>query len=159
MKKFILILICFSFLSVTLNAQYKEPNLNNRDKYLFGIFNPSNFTMQHSFQVNYITTSYGSASLTSYINSMNYKISDKLNISADITMQYSPFVNSSLGKDFSNKMQNDLSGIYLSRLSLDYKISENTYLNFQFRRINDGMFYDYDNPFNNFYQSRLSNWR
>jgi hypothetical protein len=159
MKKFILILISFTFLAVSLNAQFKGPNDNSKDKYILGIFDPQKFTMQHSFQINYITTSYGSVSLTSYVNSMNYKISDKLNVSADITMQYSPYANSSLGKDFSSRLQSDMTGIYLSRLSLDYKISDNTYLNIQFRRIDGSNYYDYYSPFNNNFGSRLSDWR
>jgi len=157
--KIFLVLTVFLTMSVSLNAQFKGPDENMRNKNILGIFNPKNFTMQHSFQISYLSSSYGNVSLTSYVNSMNYKISDKLNISADVRIQYSPFANSGFGKDFSGKLQNDLTGIFLSKLSLDYKISENSFFSIQFRRFDESMYNNYDNPFYRNSESRLSNWR
>ena len=157
--KIFLVLAVFLIMSVSLNAQFKGPDENMRNKNILGIFNPKNFTMQHSFQISYLSSSYGNVSLTSYVNSMNYKISDKLNISADVRIQYSPFANSGFGNDFSGKLQNDLTGIFLSKLSLDYKISENSFFSIQFRRFDESMYNNYDNPFYRNSESRLSNWR
>jgi hypothetical protein len=158
--KIIVLFVLFFLSSGILNAQFKEPDEKYRNKLFLGIFNPKNFTMEHSFQVSFLTTGSGNVSLTSYTNRMNYKISDKLNISADLKLQYAPFANSAYGKDYSSKMQSDLSGVYLSRLALDYKISENSFISFEFRKLDQSYFYDYyNNPFNRNNDSRFSNWR
>jgi len=84
---------------------------------------------------------------------MEYRFSDKLNVSADVKLQYSPYASSSFGKDYSNQLQNDLNGLTLSRLSLDYKISDNSSFRFEFRKLDGTDYYNgYGNPYyNNFY--------
>lgn len=157
MKKIsIIIIIIISIISTTAFAQYKKPeynpNLNkSTSNLILGIFNPKNFTMNHSFQVSMLSSAFGTISVTSYINSMNYKFSDKLNVSADVKLQYAPYVSSGLGNGFSKDLQNDLNGLSLSRLTLDYKISENSYLKLEYRKLDD-LYYGYDpyyryNPF------------
>jgi hypothetical protein len=97
-----------------------------------------------------LNTKYGSVSVTSYVNSLNYKLNDDLNVSADISLSYSPYANSVLGSDFSSKLQNDLSGISLSRLAVDYKISENAFIKFEYRNVKNSILYDnfgYYDPF------------
>ena len=158
-KLFIIILI-FSFSAGITNAQFKGPDEKYKNSSFLGLFNSKNFTMEHSFQVGFLSSGSGNVSLTSYTNRMNYKISDKMNISADIKLQYAPFASSAYGREFSNKMQSDLSGIYLSRLAFDYKISENSYLSFEFRNLDASYFNDYyNNPFNKYNDSRFSTWR
>lgn len=156
MKKITLLLIsvfvinCFSF------AQFKRPEdgskINrNTNNLILGIFNPKNFTMNHSFQVSMLSSGFGNVSLTSYVNSMNYKVTDRLNVSADVKLQYAPYVSSSLGSAFSNGLQNDLNGLSLSRLSVDYKVSDNSYIKLEYRKIDD-MYY---NRFNDSYYDRM----
>ena len=119
--------------------------------------NPNNFTMNHSFNVSMVNTGTGNVSLTSYINSMNYRISDKLNISADVRFQYSPYASSIYGPDAATNLQNDLSGIALSRASLNYRISDNSYINVEFRQIDQS---DYLNNYNNnYYNPFITNSR
>jgi hypothetical protein len=89
-----------------------------------------------------MTSRYGNVSMTSFVNSMNYRFSDKLSVSADVKLQYVPYANSVFGKDASTALQNNLSGLYLSRVSLDYKISDNSFIKFEFRNLNDGSYYD-----------------
>ena len=145
---FVLALNCISY------AQFKRPedgSTINRttNNLILGIFNPKNFTMNQSFQVSMISSAFGNVSLTSYVNSMNYKVTDRLNISADVKLQYAPYVSSSFGSAFSQGLQNDLNGLSLSRLSVDYKISDNSFIKFEFRNLNDGSYYDgygYYNP-------------
>lgn len=137
--------------------QFKKPEDGNRinrntNNLILGIFNPKNFSMNHSFQVSMLSSSYGNVSLTSYINSMNYKVTDRLNISADVKLQYAPYVSSSMGGAFANSLQNDLNGLSLSRLSVDYKVSDNSYLKLEYRKIDDMYYY---NPYNNFGYDRL----
>lgn len=147
MKRLLLILaLLFTFYGVS-NAQlidedYDKEKLNkSTNNLILGIFNPANFSMNHRFEVSMMTSKYGDASVTSYINSMNYKFNDDLSITADISFQYSPYANSVHGAHYSEQLRNDLTGINLSRLSLDYKISENSFLKFEYRNIKNS-FYD-----------------
>lgn len=130
-------------------GNYKQKQTGNL---LFGFINPNNFSMRHSFNVSMMTMGTGNVSVTSYINSMNYRFSDKLNISADVKFQYSPYASSSLGNSYASALQKDLSGISLSRASLNYKISDNAFINFQYRKYDQTDYYNnYNNPF--FYNS------
>ncbi|MGB9695651.1 MAG: hypothetical protein ACP5P3_06035 [Ignavibacteria bacterium] len=150
-KLFIAVLVLITLGNLT-QAQYKS-DVNKvsstTNSLILGIFNPKNFSMKHSFQVSMLTSSYGTFSVTSYINSMEYKFSEKLKVSADVKLQYSPYANSYLGKGYSTAVQNDLTGLKLSRLSLDYKISENSNLYFEFRNL-DGI-YPYDRYYSPFF--------
>jgi hypothetical protein len=76
---------------------------------------------------------------------MSYRFSDKLNVSADISLNYSPFASSVYGKEFAKGMQNDLTGITLSRLDLNYKISDKASFRIEYRNYKND-FYNY-NPF------------
>ncbi len=146
-KLFFLILLILAVTGYT-NAQYKigNENLNeSTNNMILGIFNTKNFSMHHSFQMSVLSSQYGSYSVTSYINSMSYRFSDKLNVSADISLNYSPFASSVYGKEFAKGMQNDLTGITLSRLDLNYKISDKASFRFEYRNYKND-FYNY-NPF------------
>src|SRR6185295_14572834 len=93
-------------------AQYKGIPKETQTKLksnnlIFGFINPKNFSMQHSINISYQSFGNSSVSLTSYTNTMSYKIMDNLRVSADVTLQYSPFA--SIGglsplanKDFQN---------------------------------------------------------
>ncbi|CAN5521409.1 hypothetical protein BH10BAC5_BH10BAC5_23030 [soil metagenome] len=147
----LILLLLVSFAVNSSYAQYKPVEKKktsyldrSTDNLILGIFNPKNFSMHHSFGLSMMNSSSGNVSLATYTNSMNYKISDKLNISADVSMQYSPYASSSLGKAYSTDLQNSLSGIYLSRASLDYKISDNSSVRVEFRNLN-GYSQDYFN--------------
>lgn len=153
MKKLSLALIML-FLTANLSySQFKDKEMTSLNKstnnLILGIFNPKNFTMKHSFEVSMLSSSYGSVSVTSYVNSMNYKISDRMNISADVRLQYSPYASSRFGQEYSTQLQNDLSGLSLSRVAFDYKISENSYLKFEYRNLKGGYYDNYYNPFYN----------
>jgi len=158
-KLFYIIIISFLTFSVVGStfSQYrtgKDNILNKNTNLILGFINPANFTMKHSFQVSFLGSMYGNISLTSYINTLSYKFSDKLNISADISLQYSPYASSSFGSEYSKRLQNDFSGISLSRLSLDYKISDDASLKFEYRNINNPFYDPYYNN-NNFYNNSI----
>ena len=164
-KKIILILTVGIILTNLSYGQYKnwdkdKSKLNRTtNNLILGIFNPKNFSMQHSFQASMVKTQYGYVSLTSYINSLNYKISDNINVSADVKFQYSPFVSSSFGKDYSERLQKDLSGLTLSRLSFDYKISDDAYFKLEYRDLDGSNYYDdFYNPFSRYDGLHNSYW-
>ena len=152
MKKILLAIVILVFTAGVSNAQLiddPKKDLNqSTNNLILGIFNPNNFSMNHSFEVSYLSSSYGSASVTSYVNSMNYKFNDKFSVSADIRLQYSPFASSVHGANFSEQLQKDLSGISLSRLSVNYKLSENSFIKLEYRNVKNSLynngFYDQD---------------
>lgn len=152
MKKIIVVIIVLLTCSNVSMSQFKgyddkAPSSYNKgsNNLILGFINPKNFSMNHSFNVSMMTTGYGNVSLTSYINSMNYKITDRFNVSADVKFQYSPFASSKFGTSNSTALQNNLSGVFLSRASMNYKISDNAFINFEYRR------YDESDYLNNFY--------
>lgn len=169
MKRLIAVLILIIITSNFSIAQYKgddsknpnslKPYNKSSNNLILGFINPNNFTMNHSFNVSMMSTSYGNVSLTSYINTMNYRISDRFNLSADVKMQYSPFASSNLGPSYATSLQNNLNGIFLSRASLNYRLSDYSSINVEYRRIDESDYYNnYYNPFYN--NSGLnSGWR
>jgi hypothetical protein len=152
MKKPVFVILIVIFTVFQVNAQFKNPTdgkpINrSTNNLILGIFNPKNFSMHHSFQASMMSSRYGNVSLTSYVNTMNYKFNDRLNISADVKLQYSPYVSSSMGPAYAKNLQNDLNGLSLSRLSVDYKVSDNSYIKLEFRNMdgiyNNGYYDDY----------------
>ena len=103
----------------------------------FGILNPENFQMRHSFAFNYFSGGGYGGSIASYTNSLFYKIADPLNVRFDVTLQGSPFG----GGDF---RQSDLSRVFLSRAELNYRPSENTFITLQFNQVPFNRYYYYD---------------
>lgn len=158
MKKLLVILSLLLIIS-NAEAQFKRPDEGRKinkstNNLILGIFNPKNFSMTHSFEVSMMSSRFGNISVTSYLNSMNYKFSDRLNVSADVRLQYAPYVSSSFGKSYANSLQNDLNGLSLSRLSLDYKISDNANVRFEFRKFDEMNYYNnyYGSPYDGIYR-------
>jgi hypothetical protein len=163
MKK-IFVLIAF-LISSSLIAQYREDSSKQPDikgsivktnsfGSILGFINPDNFSMKHSFNLSF--TSFGglgSMALGVYTNSMEYKFSDNLDLQTDISFINSPY--SSFGKDFSKQFN----GIYLSRLQMNYKASDNMNISIQYRQIPGGFYSPYSYWDNSFYRgSYFSNW-
>lgn len=138
-------------------AQYREiPEATKtrlKSGLILGFINPDNFYLNHSIGISYFNINNASVSLTSYTATVGYKINAKMNISADITMQYSPYAsvgsfNQSLNRDF----QKSLTGIIISRVSFNYKPFKNLFINIDYFNNrnaffkNDLRFFPYD-PF------------
>ena len=166
MNRIIVIILAVVFTASFSFAQYKGYDDKGPSSYdksssnlLLGFINPKNFTMNHSFNVSMVNSSYGSVSLTSYLNSMNYQVNDRFNISADVKVQYSPFASSNSGVSSAAAIQNNLSGVFLSRASLNYRISDNSFINFEYRQIDESDYFN--NYYNPFYsnQNNVLNWR
>lgn len=125
-----------------------ETKTKLKSNLILGFINPKNFSMTHSFNVSYVNMGNASVSLASYTNTMSYKILDNLMLSADVTMQYSPFASiggfsSAANRDF----QNSLGGINLSRVSLEYKPLKNLFVRFDY--VNNSNNYYLNNRYNN----------
>ncbi len=138
MRKISVILIAVALLSSLSYAQYKEIPYETKVKLksnnlIFGFINPKNFSLNHSFNLSYQTYGNASYSIASYTGTLSYKILNNLNISADVTMQYSPFANiGSSNTVLNNDFQNSLNGVYLSRVSLNYKPMKNMFINIEY---------------------------
>jgi len=135
----------------------KEGIVSENSNALFGFLNSDDFIMRHSFSLNYSTFAGQGMSLTSYTNSMFYRLMNNLNVQLDVSVMYSP--TSTLGEQF----QKDISGIYISNAAINYHPWDNFSVHLQYRSMPFGYgyyhpFYGYGNPFNfssgiNSYQS------
>ncbi|MEO8514945.1 MAG: hypothetical protein ABI543_15410 [Ignavibacteria bacterium] len=158
MKKLSLIALILALVTGLSFSQFKEiPNKtktqlkSGSNGLILGFINPKNFSITHSFDMSVQTGGNSSVSLASYTATMNYKILKNMNLSADVTMQYSPYAsigsnNPAINKDF----QNSLNGINLSRVSLDYQPTKNMYISISYVNHKNSLYgYDnyYDNPF------------
>jgi hypothetical protein len=130
------VMLCFT----TASAQFKtsiEPRstvaesiLKSDDGgFLFGLFNPNNFSMHHSFSLSYQTFGGQGLSMGMYTNSMAYKFTDNLDVNADISLMASPY--NTLGKQY----QSSLSGLFLNRAELNYRPWKNTLFQIQFQQV------------------------
>jgi hypothetical protein len=130
------VMLCFT----TASAQFKtsiEPRstvaesiLKSDDGgFLFGLFNPNNFSMHHSFSLSYQTFGGQGLSMGMYTNSMAYKFSDDLDVNADISLMASPY--NTLGKQY----QSSLSGLFLNRAQLNYRPWKNALFQIQFQQV------------------------
>ena len=133
-----------------LSAQFKEVPYETRtklksNKLIFGFINPKNFSLTHHLSASYQTFGGNSVSLTSYTGTLSYRILDNLKLSADVTMQYSPFASVSSNSAFNREFQNSLAGVYLSRVSLDYKPFRDIYIHFDYVNRNSGLYWYNDN--------------
>ncbi len=149
MKKIAGLLVMMLVLTSVSFAQFREqlsqPNVESsliRSDYggglLFGLFNPANFSMRQSVSMSYMTMGNQSIALGMYTNSMSYKISDPLTLSADVSIMNSPY--SSLGNSFAKS----INGIYLTRAELNYHPTKNFQVDVQF---DQNPLYQYYNPY------------
>ena len=135
----------------------KEGIVSENSNAIFGFLNSDDFIMRHSFSLNYATSGGQVMSLTSYTNSMFYRLMNNLNVQLDVSVMYSPY--STMGEQF----QKDISGVYISNAAINYHPWDNFSVHLQYRSMPFGYgyyhpFYGYGNPFNfssgiNSYQS------
>lgn len=156
MKKISILIFALLITSSISFAQFKNIPLETQNKLksnnnlILGFINPNNFSISHSFNMSYGTIGSSSVSLASYTATLAYKLNENMHLSADVTMQYSPFASlggatTAMNKDF----QNSFNGISLSRVSFDWKISKNAFLSFNY--INNKNNYLFGNPYYGYY--------
>ena len=102
---------------------YRDSGQNN----ILGFFNPDNLEMRHSVSVSYGSVGDQGLGLSMYTNSLRYRISEPLSVRADISMMFSPFGSMASG------LQQDLSGIFLRRASVDYQPTKDMHISLQYR--------------------------
>lgn len=127
MKKTALLIVLIALASNLSFAQFIEvPNktktqLNEQNNLILGFINPKNFSISHSFNMSYGSYGNSQVSMASYTATLSYLVKNNLKLSADVSMQYSPYASIGSNAATNRAFQNSLSGINLSRVSLDYK--------------------------------------
>ncbi len=152
MKKILLILSLVALTAI--NAQFKadldrkvdiKSGILNKDSASpFGFLGIEGFKMNHSFSLSYSGFGGGGMALGTYTNSMFFQFNDRLNIQADVSIMNSPY--NSFGNDFAKQ----INGIYLSRLQMNYKISENMNVHINYQNSPFGYYSPYYNEFSPF---------
>lgn len=153
MKKISIIFVITMVVASSGFAQFKE-QLNNQpsvessllrpsEGLLFGFFDPAKLSMRQSLSMSYMSLGSQSIAVGMYTNSLSYKISDPLTLSADVSLINSPY--NTLGSKFSQAFN----GIYLTRAELNYHPSSNFQIDIQFNQNPMARFYNpyYYNPY------------
>ncbi|MDX9758071.1 MAG: hypothetical protein RBU27_02830 [Bacteroidota bacterium] len=100
---------------------------NTESNAILGFFHPENLEMRHSVSVSYGSVGDQGVGISMYTNSLRYRISEPLSVRADVAMMFSPF------GSMSSRFQQDLSGIFLRRASIDYRPGKNMHISLQYR--------------------------
>ena len=135
------VLVCGS-----VSAQFKtrgisEPNVSESmirsddSGLLFGWFDPGKLKMTQSYSLSYQTFGQNGLALGIYTNSLSYQVSDPLSLQMDVSVMHSPY------NSFGDKFGKSLSGIYLTKAELNYRPSDNTLFQIQFRQLPAALYY------------------
>ena len=154
MKKNIILIVFLS--TACIMAQFRDNGIetssvkdgivSQNSNALFGFLNSDDFIMRHSLSMSYSSFAGQGVSLTTYTNSMFYRLMSNLNVQLDVSVMYSPY--STLG----DKFQKDITGIYISNAAVNYHPWENFSVHLQYRTMPFGYgyyhpFYSYGTPF------------
>jgi hypothetical protein len=136
--------VLLSLLSIAVFGQFKNPIVppesikdgivSNDGSSLFGFLSSENFKMNHSIGVSYSAFGSDGLALSTYTNSMFFKLADNLNFQMDASIVQTPY--STLGKDF----ENNLNGIYLSKAELNYQPWKNFQVSLSYRNMPGGYY-------------------
>ncbi len=152
-----ILVISFLFSSLFF-AQFKDKDLSptimdgitnySPSGFISNFLNPNNFKMSHSISTSYSAFGGNGVALSTYTNSMAFRLTENMNLEVDASVVASPY------SSFGEAHRKSINGIYLTRAQLNYKISKNTHLTIQYLNLPPGSFY---NRYNNslFYQSRF----
>lgn len=136
MKKIFLLIILFPFLTIAQFKSDSDKKINilsgianqSSSSFLSNFFNPEKFSMTHSMSMSYSSFGNQGIALGVYTNNMAYKISDDINVEADISVVNSPY------NSFGNDIAKNINGIYLSRAQINYQPSNDFFITLQFNR-------------------------
>lgn len=126
-------------LTVTAEAQYKDTEIlkpgvksyivDEGDAFLFGLFDPSKFTMNHSYSMNYSTFGGNGLALGIYTNSMMYQFSDNVDFRIDANLVHSPY------SSFGNSFTDNITGFHISRAQLNYRPWKNFSVSLSYQQL------------------------
>ena len=146
----ILLFISILFTSISF-SQFKDKELTpaimdgitnySPSGFLSNFLNPNNFSMNHSVNMSYSAFGNNGIALSTYTNSMAFRLSENLNLEIDASAIASPY------SSFGEQHQKSINGIYLTRAQLNYKISDKSNLTIQYLNLPPGTYY------NNYYNT------
>ena len=124
----------------------KDGIVTENSNFLFGFLNSDDFIMRHSFSMSYSSFAGQGVSLTTYTNSMFYRLMSNMNVQLDVSVMYSPY------STFGDQFQKDISGVYISNAAINYHPWEDFSVHLQYRAMPFGYgyyhpFYGYGSPF------------
>ncbi len=157
MKKILTSLtIIFLATAVVANAQLREDLSYQPETYTTTLsssqhtggpgnwMNMLNMTMSHSYSMSFGSVGGQMQNLNAYTNHMFFDISDRFNAQLDISLLHSPF-----GNNFMTNSSNSLGAqIIVDQARIDYQLSDNASISFQFSQRPAYYGYGAFSPFN-----------
>jgi hypothetical protein len=131
MKRFNLFLLVSVVLASLAAAQLGPldfSGVNNLNAGLGKIFDPSRLSMQQSFSVGYASSGKYSLLSNTYRNTMNYRISQKLELKLDLAYSYMPEAFNKSAYRLDSRRQ----GMFLPSFGLKYQPSSNFTIQFEY---------------------------
>jgi hypothetical protein len=100
-------------------------NLFASDGSIMSLFDPSRFSMKHSFSMSMLSMNSQSIGVASYTNNMNFLLRDNLRLQTNMTFMQPNMISSNTPNPYSN------SQLYFNSV-LDYSPTENTHFQVRF---------------------------
>lgn len=100
-------------------------NMSVSDNSVMSLFDPSRFSMNHSFSMSMMNMNKQSMSVASYTNNMNFLLRDNLSLQTYVTFMQPNMISSNTSNPYSN------SQLYFNT-ALDYRPTENTHFQISF---------------------------
>ena len=91
------------------------------------IFDPTRLTTHQTYSFTYSSMGRQSVGLGAFTNTFDYRASDNIHISADVSAVYSPY------NTFGDAFTKQLNGIYLTNAQLDWKLGDHTFMTVQYQ--------------------------
>jgi hypothetical protein len=156
MKKILISLtIIFLATAVVANAQLREDLSYQPEQYTTTLsssqhtggpgnwMNMLNMTMSHSYSMNFSSIGGQMQNVNAYTNHMFFDVSDRLKAQLDVSLLHSPFGNSFMTNNNSLGAQ-----VIIDQARLDYQLSDNASISFQFSQRPAYYGYGSFSPFN-----------
>ena len=132
-KKIKYIIVLITILSVGMGQLKSNLSQNNAipqglsspDGSIMSLFDPSHFSMNHSFSMSMMSAGKQSIGIASYTNNMNFLLRDNLHVQTYLTFMQPNMISSSTQNPYSN------SQLYFNTV-LDYNPTENTHFQVSF---------------------------
>lgn len=132
-------LFLFLFTALVANAQFREDLSHQPEQYTTSVstsptsgapgnwMNMLNMSMSHSYSMTFSNFGGQMQNINAYTNHMYFDLSDRWDAQVDVSVLHSPFGNSFMSNDNSLGAQ-----IIVDQARLDYQISPNAKISFQF---------------------------
>jgi hypothetical protein len=144
----VLLLILSTYSIAQLKSQTDAPNISesitSQPVYTFmGLLDPARFSMHHQFSASYMTVGGQGIMLNSYLNTINYKISDPLYLTLNLGIANSPF--NSFNKNPTSIKNNTQ---FFGGAELRYQPSKNSHISVSVNVApNYNYYYGYPSPY------------